>query len=61
MVPTHRPYPEHEEQLMLLRRIDFVERQLSQQSIDHRAEISELRVLLRAQQENLARLLRVSG
>ena len=61
MVPTHRPFPEHEEQLMLLRRIDFLERQLSQQTIDHRAEISEIRLLLRAQQETLARLLRVSG
>ena len=60
MVPIHRPFPEHEEQLMLLRRIDFLERQLSQQSVDHRAEISEIRLLLRAQQETLARLLRVS-
>ena len=61
MVPSQRPLPAHEEQVMLLRRIEILERQLSQQQIQQTAEIGELRTELRIHQDMLARLLRVSG
>lgn len=61
MVPSFRPFPEHEEQLILLRRIDTLERQLSKLRIQQNAEICELRTQLLVQQDMLASLLRVSG
>jgi hypothetical protein len=61
MVPRHRPFPEQEEQLMLLRRIETLERQLSQQRIQHDSLLGELRTQLHVQQDLLERLLRVSG
>ncbi len=61
MVPRDRPFPEQEEQLMLLRRIETLERELSRQRIQHNAEIGELRTQLRLQQDLLERLLRIAG
>ena len=61
MVPNQRPLPAHEKQVMLLRRIEILERQLSQQQIQQNAEIGELRTELRVHQDMLAQLLRVSG
>lgn len=61
MVPRDRPFPEQEEQLMLLRRIETLERDLSRQRIQQNAEIGELRTQLRLQQDLLERLLRISG
>lgn len=61
MVPRDRPFPEQEEQLMLLRRIETLERELSRQRIQQNAEIGELRTQLRLQQDLLERVLRISG
>jgi hypothetical protein len=61
MVPRHRPFPEQEQQQMLLRRIETLERQLSQQRIQHDSLLGELRSQLRVQQDLLERLLRLSA
>lgn len=61
MVPRDRSFPEQEEQLRLLGRIETLERQLSQQRIQHDAMLGELRSQVRVQQDLLKRLLRISG
>ncbi len=61
MVPRHRHFPREEDQLMLLRRIETLERQLSLQKIQQNSEVDELRTQLRMHQQLLERLLRVPG
>lgn len=60
MVPRHRPFPEQEKQMMLLRRLENLERRVSQQMTRHESELNELRSQLQVQQDLLSRLLRIS-
>ncbi|MCT0218743.1 hypothetical protein KQ304_06990 [Synechococcus sp. CS-1329] len=60
MVPRHRLSPENEQQGMLLRRIETLERRLSQQMIRQDTEINELKTQLHIQQNVLDRLLRIT-
>lgn len=60
MVPRHRPFPEQEKQTMLLRRLENLERRVSQQMTRQECELNELRSQLRVQQDLLSRMLRIS-
>lgn len=60
MVPRHSPFPEQEKQMMLLRRLENLERRVSQQMTRQESELNELRSQLRVQQDLLSRLLRIS-
>lgn len=60
MVPRSRLSPENKDQFTLLRRFEKLERQISQEVLKHGHEIVELRSQLRAQQELIDRLLRLS-
>lgn len=60
MVPRHRSFPEQEKQTMLLRRLEKLERRVSQQMTRQESELNELRSQLRVQQDLLSRLLRIS-
>jgi len=61
MVPRHRPFPEKESQNMLLRRLESLERRVSQEMTRQEHELKELRFELRVQQDLLNRLLRITG
>ena len=60
MIPRHRPFPEKESQNMLLRRLESLERQVSQEMTRQEHELNELRSELRVQQDMLNRLLRIT-
>jgi hypothetical protein len=60
MVPRHRPFPEKESQNMLLRRLESLERRVSQEMTRQEHELKELRSELRVQQDLLNRFLRIT-
>ncbi len=60
MVPRHRPFPEKESQNMLLRRLESLERRVSQEMTRQENELNKLRSELRVQQDLLNRLLRIT-
>ena len=60
MIPRHRPFPEKESQNMLLRRLESLERQVSQEMTRQEHELNELRSELRVQQDMLNRLMRIT-
>lgn len=60
MIPRHRPFPEKEGQNMLLRRLESLERRVSQEMTRQEHELNELRSELRVQQDMLNRLMRIT-
>ena len=60
LIPRHRPFPEKESQNMLLRRLESLERRVSQEMTRQEHELNELRSELRVQQDMLNRLMRIT-
>lgn len=56
-----RSFPEQAEQAMLLRRLETLERHVSQHTLKLEAEIKDLRIQLSVQQNQIERLLRLSA